>query len=304
MNVACPICASSESTLYYTINNGGKTFTVEKCRQCSHYHTRFAFAVDSEKLYNDEVYQIVDNRESLYSQIMDHEYSMVLKYIGRSFPKGSRLLDFGSGKGVFLNLARKAGYESLGVETAGARADFAEQKYGLQIIRDMYESGPVSNQPFDVITLFHVLEHLPQPKQLIRNLIRDNLKAGGMLIMEVPNLSSVQSRIAGNKWMHLDIPRHLSHFSKVRMEEFCAELGLQIVRTEYFSWHLGVLGMCHSILSDFGYKGNIIRDLKHYNKKLLFGLLPVLPLAIVAEAVASFFKRGGVIRVYCRRLQA
>ena len=303
MNITCPICASIESTNLYSINTPEGTYRVDKCRQYAHHYTRFDFPIDEESLYSDEVYQVIDNRESFYSKIMNHEYGKVLKYLGKRYSRGSRLLDFGSGKGVFLNLANKAGFDSLGIETARARADFAEQKYGLTVLREMYETGPVSTEAFDIITLFHVLEHLPQPKQLLKNLIADNLKPAGMLIMEVPNLSSWQSRIAGDKWMHLDIPRHISHFSQERMKKFCAELGLEIVRTEYFSWHLGVLGMCHSILSDFGYRGKIIRDLKHNDKSLLLALIPILPIAIVAEVFASAFKKGGVIRVYCRRAE-
>ena len=301
MNITCPICASSESTNIYSISAPEGTYTVEKCRHCQHHYTRFAFDIDEEHLYNDEVYQVIDNRESFYSRIMNHEYGKVLKYLGKQYPPGSRLLDFGSGKGVFLNLAKEAGFNPIGIETAEARADFAEQKYGLTVLREMYETGPVTTEPFDIITLFHVLEHLPEPKQLLKNLITDNLKPGGMLIMEVPNLSSLQSRIAEDKWMHLDIPRHISHFSQERMKKFCQESGLEIVRTDYFSWHLGVLGMCHSILSNFGYKGKIIRDLKHYDKTLLLGLIPILPIAFVAEVFASALKKGGVMRVYCRR---
>lgn len=301
MNIACPICHSEESSKYYDVNSEGQLYSVETCHNCSHHYTRFNFEIDPELLYNDEVYQVVDNRDSVYSKIMDREYGNVLEQIGKLYPKGSRLLDFGSGKGVFLNLAQKAGFRCTGVETAEARADFAEKKYGLEIIRTMYTSGPVSNEAYDVITLFHVLEHLPEPKELLRNLIKDNLKQNGMLIMEVPNLSSLQSGIAKDKWMHLDIPRHLSHFSKIRLEEFCNELDLKIVRYEYLSWHLGILGMCHSILTIFGYEGKIIKDLKHYNKKLMLALIPVLPFALVLELLASAFNRGGVIRVYCQR---
>lgn len=303
MNITCPVCNSVESSRYFLVRSGDHTYSVETCLACGHVYTRFDFEVDPDQLYNDEVYKVIDNRDSVYSKIMDHEYGNVLQYIKRQYPQHASLLDFGSGKGVFLNLAQKAGLDSLGIETAEERADFAEKKYGLKIIRTMYSNGPVAKQRFDVITLFHVLEHLPQPKELLQNLLRDNLKANGMLILEVPNLSSWQSAIAGNKWMHLDIPRHLSHFSKERLVEFCGELDLKIVRSDYFSWHLGVLGMCHSILSIFGYKGKIIRDLKNYNKKLMLALLLVLPLSLVLELFASALNRGGVIRLYCRRAQ-
>ena len=62
--------------------------------------------------------------------------------------------------------------------------------------------------------------------------------------------------------MHLDIPRHMSHFTNKRLKKFTNELNLRIIREEYFSFHLGVLGMCQSILTLFGYNRKIIRHLK------------------------------------------
>ena len=302
MNIACPICNSQDSKEVYKVRSEGRDYSVKTCSECEHLYTWFDFDLDEEGLYSDDVYQIVDNRDSVYSKIMSYEYGKVLKRLNGYFEKESALLDFGAGKGVFLNLAKNYGFRVSGVETAEARADFAEKKYGLDIMRTIYQNGKIGSGNYDIITLFHVLEHLPRPLLLLKNLISENLRANGMLVIEVPNLSSFQSRIATSKWMHLDIPRHLSHFSKKRLKDFCEELDLKIVKTEYFSLHLGVLGMCHSILSLFGYQGKIIADLKRYNKKLMLALVLVLPVAFIVELAASVFNRGGILRVYCRRL--
>jgi SAM-dependent methyltransferase len=232
---------------------------------------------------------------------MDYEYGEVLKTISKWYSKASRVLDFGSGKGNFLFLAKKFGFDVLGIETAMERAEFAKQKFQLNISEEMYSEGKIGEGSFDVITLFHVLEHLPNPKEILSNLVKGNLAEKGLLILEVPNFSSLQSSIAKNRWMHLDIPRHLSHFTDKKLIQLTRELNFKVIKTEYFSVHLGVLGMCHTILSVFGYKGKIIKDLKHYNLKLVFGLLLILPLAFVLELVSSVFNRGGIVRLYCQK---
>ena len=303
MNTSCPICKSQDSKEYFKVRSEGQDYFVQTCSKCQHRYTWFDFDLGKDSLYTDEVYQIVDNRNSVYSKIMDYEYGKVLDQLNKHFVKGSTLLDFGAGKGVFLNLAQNSDFNVTGVETAEERADFAEKKYGLNIIRTMYQGGKIGSGNYDVITLFHVLEHLPQPQTVLKNMITANLKTDGILIIEVPNLSSLQSRIANNRWMHLDIPRHLSHFSKNRLEDFCDELNLEILKTQYFSLHLGVLGMCHSILSLFGYQGKIIADLKQYNKRLILALALVLPVAFISELIASAFKSGGILRVYCRQMR-
>jgi hypothetical protein len=150
-----------------------------------------------------------------------------------------------------------------------------------------------------VLTLFHVLEHLPGPEVLLRELIAANVEKGGLVVFEVPNIKSLQSRIAKDKWIHLDVPRHIHHFSPERLEQFLRQLGLKPLKTTYFSFHLGVLGMVDTLLKLFGYRNNIIYELKNKkNKRLLLKVALLLPIAILLESVASGLRRGAVIRMY------
>ena len=150
-----------------------------------------------------------------------------------------------------------------------------------------------------MLTLFHVLEHLPQPEPLLKELIKHNLKKDALIVIEVPNFKSLQSSIAKDKWMHLDVPRHLSHFTSERLDRFCHEIGLSQIKKSFFSLHLGVLGMTDSLLKRFGYKKNIIYELK--NKKrfsLIACILLLLPIAILLEYISSLVGKGGIIRKY------
>jgi hypothetical protein len=144
-----------------------------------------------------------------------------------------------------------------------------------------------------------VLEHLPDPKPMLTELIKNNLNQNAIVIIEVPNIKSWQAKLSGKKWMHLDIPRHISHFSPKRLEEFANELGLAGLRTTYFSFHLGVLGMTDSFLKFFGYRKNIIYELKNRKSKILIlAVLILLPFALLVESMAAISNRGGVIRKY------
>ena len=300
MNPQCPICNSGEFQPYYEVENENGTYQVRKCLNCAHYYSAGYVEATTDELYSDDVYRVVDNRGSLFAKIIENEAREILTTIRRLHPKGIRLLDFGSGKGNFLSVAKKFGYQVLGIETAAKRAEFAEKKFGLKVNKSLYTGGKIEEERFDIITILHVLEHLPNPKELLVNLFKDNLKEDGLVVIEVPNFSSLQSKIAKNNWMHLDIPRHQSHFTKDRMLRFANEIDLKVNKIEYFSMHLGILGMCQSILSLFGYKEKIIRDLKHYNVPLMIILIVVLPLALVLETISSMFGRGGVIRLYCK----
>lgn len=300
----CPVCNSGSSNTFYTFKDEHNIYRVENCLDCAHYYSKFS-EIDIIKLYGeeDEVYRVVDNRKSAYSKIIEYEYAKVLKQIREQYPSGSGILDFGSGKGVFLNLAARFGYRAVGIETAAERARFALETYGAKVIQSEFSGGEIEGGKFDVITLFHVLEHLHRPKEILSSLIQDNLKDKGLLIVEVPNLLSWQAAIAKNRWMHLDIPRHISHFTPEKLQDLVQDLGLKIIRSEYLSLHLGILGMSQSLLSLFGYNQKIIKSLKQYDFKLLILLIGVLPLAFVMELVAAAFKKGGIIRIYCQRLQ-
>jgi len=277
-------------------------FELVKCKSCGHCYTLISSDTEVSGLYEDGDYEVRDFRGTLLEKVLSSEYLRIVNKIGAELGGVGSILDFGCGKGRFLGLAKRKGWEVMGVETSMSRASFARRSYGLTVSSDYYEAGLIAEKPFDVITLFHVLEHLPDPKVLVGALIEDNLSPNGRVVIEVPNYRSLQARLAGNKWVHLDIPRHISHFSKCHLLSLFAEVDLKPVRREYFSIHLGVLGMIQSMLTILGYRGSLIFDLKYRRTLLLMiSVVCVAPLAFLAELIASCFGFGGIIRLYGRR---
>ncbi len=298
MRSACPICRKSNYTIKYDLLQVPAILIV-KCDHCSCIYTIQKNEPGIEELYTHEVYEVVENRHSIFDKILNWEYGRVVKRIDTLKKTKGSLLDFGSGKGKFADLAKKRQWQVRCVETAEARADYARKIYGLEVDTRFYTGGKLFNNEFDVITLFHVLEHLPDPQNLLNELIQCNLVKGGVVVIEVPNIKSLQAYIAGRKWIHLDASRHKSHFTHSQIEQLARRAGLICRKTTFFSFHLGVLGMTDTFLKLFGYKGNIIYELK--NKKsigLRLAIFILLPLMITLEFSSALFKRGGVIREY------
>jgi SAM-dependent methyltransferase len=120
------------------------------------------------------------------------------------------------------------GWQGQGIETGKKRAEFGQNVYGLKINTLEYHGGLVDGGLFDAITLFHVLEHLRNPKAVMEELVKSNLKDGGLLVIEVPNFGSLQSKIAGKYWLHLDPPLHAAG-CRAALPARCVELALPTV---------------------------------------------------------------------------
>lgn len=299
MTSGCPICKEDNYTVIYDRLQIAAALIV-KCDHCSNIYTLQDNAeINTADLYASKEYQVVENRNSIFDKILSWEYGRVIKKIDHFKKNKGSLLDFGSGKGKFASLAKKNGWQVKCVETAEARADYATKIYGLDVDTRYYSGGKLFADEFDVITLFHVLEHLPDPQNLLDELISHNLAKDGLVIIEVPNINSLQARLAGSKWIHLDASRHKSHFTHLQVKQLAARSGLTCRHTSFFSFHLGVLGMTDTFLKLLGYKKNIIYELK--SKKsigLRLAIFLLLPFAITLEFIAALFNRGGVVREY------
>ena len=291
----CPVCLSSPS---YTPISGNWVL----CSTCNLSWTYLAEELDLASLYRDEVYQVVDNRNSVFEKIIFSEAEKILLKAKKYHPRATRVLDFGAGKGQFLAVAKRMGWKAFGMESEPARGAFAKEKYQVPLHVGYYEGGKIGVHGFDLITLNHVLEHLPSPMELLRELLEQNLEKNGLLYLEVPRADSWQSRLAGASWMHWDIPKHLSHWTEATLLEQCAALGLKPVAKRSFSIHLGILGMLQALLSQVGWKENLILRLK---KKKSLGLLLaiafLLPLAYGIELLAVAFGKSGILGLYFRR---
>lgn len=190
--------------------------------------------------------------------MLKYKYVLLKKYLKQK----SSVLDIGCGTGAFLDFMKNKGFEVLGVESnKKARNICVESK--LQV--NATEEGLVSNS-FDMISLWHVLEHLPEPEERLAA-YRDLLKPGGLLVIAVPNFESHDRTHYQQDWAALDVPRHLWHFTPKGLIMTADESGFDLIKKRALG--LDVFYIC--FLSE-KFRGKSMAFLRGMLKGLLFSL--------------------------------
>jgi 2-polyprenyl-3-methyl-5-hydroxy-6-metoxy-1,4-benzoquinol methylase len=130
--------------------------------------------------------------------------------IHKNTPGKGRLLDVGCGTGEFLYSMKKSGWEVTGIEPDEATRKSANREYGLEVhpVEDFFD---FPDDHFDVITLWHVLEHVDDLQRYMEKL-RGMLRPGGLLVIALPNYTSYDAGYYGLDWAGYDVPRHHYHF--------------------------------------------------------------------------------------------
>jgi len=153
-------------------------------------------------------------------------------YLG-DLPAGSRVLDVGAGNGNVVAALRDAGADAWGVEPSSAGAAMAHSRGLSTVVEGTLEqalaSGSIASSGWDVVRMYQVLEHVPDPVTTLSD-IRAILAARGRLIIGVPNLDSLARRALGAAWDGLELPRHLTHFTPRTLRMVLARAGFSVVR--------------------------------------------------------------------------
>ena len=134
------------------------------------------------------------------------------------------LLDVGSGVGSYLSIVEELGWQAVGVEPSVPAAQYASSNYGVRIESASFEEFTYPEKSFDVITMWHSLEHFSDPK-FILDKTKVLLKPGGMLMLGLPNHSSLDRRIFEDFWNGYEIPLHLYHFSPKSIQAMLGRAG-------------------------------------------------------------------------------
>ncbi len=216
-----------------------------------------------------------------------------------------RVLDVGCGRGVLLDGFRQLGHQVLGLEREGS---------GFEQLPDIETSSLPEliqkGEKYDIIVLWHVLEHLPQPLKTLQEcyqLLADH----GSLFIEVPNYGSLQSRLFADRWFHLDVPRHLYHFTVRSLTAVVEAARLKLRGTSTFSLDQNLYGFLQSLSNTLpGIPHNHLYSLlqsKLSARTLLLLLLysPLVALgsvlAILESLLSSFTGTGAVLSVHLKK---
>ncbi|WP_205695761.1 class I SAM-dependent methyltransferase [Conexibacter sp. SYSU D00693] len=230
-----------------------------------------------------------------------------LGLLARAVPPPARLVDAGAGRGRFAAAARAAGYDAHGIEPSRRGVDAALTHYGVLLERAGVEEATVAPGSADAVSLWHVLEHVDDPRAALRA-IRGWLRPGGVLLVGVPDLASVQARIGGARWYHLDVPRHRTHFTTTGLRMLLRAEGFAVEAEAHWMLEHGPFGLWQSavnrLTSTPSYLYNLLKrnaPFRVWDVAVTLAALPLVPVALVAEWLAGRSGRGGTVAMLARR---
>lgn len=244
---ACYLCAKKRFQTLYSFDD----FDIVRCKQCGLVST--TFSVDRavlEEMYSASYYHqrrdyyfqnIVTNNKAIKENANIKEFKRGLSLIER-YKDGGKLLDIGCAIGVFLSLARKRGWKTYGVDISQYAASFAREVLGLKVFAGELGEVKFPGKCFDVITLWDVLEHLPDSSIQLQE-IRRVLKDDGILLMNTPNESALLRllawrifRLSGRKISYpirkLYHQFHLSYFTPQTLQYLLEKNGFELILLE------------------------------------------------------------------------
>lgn len=163
--------------------------------------------------------------EKLYHTVKQKALNDKVKLVTKYKPGKGTLLDIGAGTGDFLAIAKKNGWHVIGTEPNEKAKNIAKTK-GASFTDSI---ASIEDNTFDAITMWHVLEHVPDINQQISELKRI-LKPDGVIIIAVPNFKSYDAKYYKQYWAAYDVPRHLWHFSKTAIQKLFAVKNMEVIK--------------------------------------------------------------------------
>jgi predicted SAM-dependent methyltransferase len=169
------------------------------------------------------------------------------------------------------------------------------------------EEARLESEDADAVTAWHVLEHLQDPGAALDR-VHGWIRPGGALLLGVPNVASLQSRVAGGRWLHLDVPRHRHHFTPAGVERLLAAHGFTVARSHRLLIEHNLFGMWQSWLDRFtstpAYAYKLVKrnaELSVHDVAITLALTAAAPLAFAIEICAELAGRGGTLAIVARR---
>lgn len=255
----CPICGGKQHNIYLSTKDyflSGEEFRLMQCAQCN-------FIFTSPRPNDDDLGQYYQSEnylshhakgfsplrlayQILRKKNIRNKYKLIQHYV----PKGS-VLDIGCGTGEFLYFFKQKGWKTQGIEPNETARTFAAKHWSIEV-NDEPHISTFKNENFDVVTMWHVLEHVPDINERMKQIYRV-LKKGGYAFIALPNYLSWDAQYYKKYWAAWDVPRHLYHFSERNIIQLSEKQGFKYVKSHPMKWDSYYI----SLVSE-QYKGNKI----------------------------------------------
>ena len=189
--------------------------------------------------------------------------------LAQSLVTGARIMDIGCGDGRLLRCFQRCGtFELHGIELPGPAAERAARIPGLQLHQGTLETAHLPAGSFDLVTLVHVYEHLPMPRNALDQLA-DLVRPGGQLFLSFPNISSWQARTFARDWFHLDPPRHLNLVPPKTVIKYLGSKGFNLRTARHLCLEQNTYGWLQSALNRADHQRNFLYERLKRNRSYL-----------------------------------
>jgi 2-polyprenyl-3-methyl-5-hydroxy-6-metoxy-1,4-benzoquinol methylase len=230
----CPVCSASNLKNHKVIKDysvSKESFNIMICENCNFQFTN-PRPDENEigKYYQSDEY--ISHSDKANSPI-NFIYKLARKYALASKrklintiakQKKGRILDYGCGTGYFLETMKENGWKTYGIEPNDQARELAKSKAK---VKEKIDDLNLKNKKFDIITLWHVLEHIHDINTTIK-ILKTILKEKGKIIVAVPNIESYEQTVFQEEWAAYDVPRHLYHFNQETMKTLMLKHGLKV----------------------------------------------------------------------------
>ena len=297
----------------YDFDTGTKTFYLESCSNCE--LTRTAPILDDSELSSYYESGYYGSSEQKFNPLIEawtvwsnnrlakKIFSSAIRSVASETSK-TKVLDVGCGRANLLKAFKSLGCDCYGVERTDFPSD--DELDGISIYKQDINDIPFEENEFDIVVIWHVLEHLVDPVTTLKR-IQKILKPDGSLIIAVPNYGGLQSRLFGKHWFHLDLPRHTYHFTESSLKNITNKNGLTIESISTSSLDQSLFGFIQSAANmlHLGKPNTLYEILKTAQNKstLLMKLLQLftagalLPFAIVEYLLSTITGTGACLIV-------
>jgi len=315
-NTNCTFCNSTNYLELYQIQDiFNNEFQLVECNNCACYYlTPQPNQAQLEQAYDQSYYGEGESKFNKYVEgILDWFRARKAKQFARLLTNNASVLDIGCGNGNFLNYLSKCGdYELHGIEPAGKSAQRASKYDSIKLKVGYLDKLSYPIKKFDAVSLIHVFEHLPNPKETIE-IINTITKDQALLYLELPNIDSWQAKIFKQNWFHLDPPRHLLFFNPTKLKAIFKAFGWELLEESYISPQFSPFGVQQSFLNTFVSRRDLLYESLKGNKSYAEGFPAfkiwmqklfhwiTYPLFVFTDFLASTFNKGGTVKLIFKK---